>query len=555
MNVNKKSQAHQFHAEYERLCFLQDICPVSHVTANLKENFLDLNVDKIRANEWNAILEALKVNNSLRYVALRSFWSPINLDDKKRKSMKKKTPPIRSRDMTLKLTRSLKDCLFASQCLECLVIQNLPLREQDIRLLAKGICKSMCLKYLSLEQCCIGDECFEILIICIKTSASLLSVNFSGCNLTWKSAEHVAVIIKYQASQRHGEAWQDSLRYRRPDLDRMHGLRRITLCDNMIADHGARILADALKDDLWLKALDLQNCSISSDGAQILKESLSFNRSLWILDLRRNQQIVYDLLRSIIEQVMINAGGEHAEYPWISSEETRDKLKSTQKKSPYHNVSKKSQIRSGKVRRRESIDSNSKSVQYSKSVHYPWRTGERIKTNRFKSKNPLDMDVRDPFTAMQVPVEQKTNSFQRSTKQHTTENIEGVQRILADEKCDKDFDKEMVNKLQVEVHFYKQKYNKEKELRLLADDKLFDLEEEKKGLEMELSTLKSIIDEQKEEKSQPLNLPDLKKCGLDDDQVLDGIEASFERFQQFLDMLEDLGLGDLYNQMQQQQCK
>ena len=54
--------------------------------------------------------------------------------------------------------------------------------------------------------------------------------------------------------KRHNEAWQDSLRYRRPDLDRMPGIRRITVNHNpMLGDQGAQVLADALKDDLWLK--------------------------------------------------------------------------------------------------------------------------------------------------------------------------------------------------------------------------------------------------------------------------------------------------------------
>lgn len=43
----------------------------------------------------------------------------------------------------------------------------------------------------------------------------------------------------------------------------MHGLRRITLNDNRIGDNGARILADALKDDLWLKGMiDLMLCAV-----------------------------------------------------------------------------------------------------------------------------------------------------------------------------------------------------------------------------------------------------------------------------------------------------
>ena len=61
----------------------------------------------------------------------------------------------------------------------------------------------------------------------------------------------------------------DSLRYRRPDLDRMPGLRRITICKNpLINDRGAEFFAEALKDDLWLKGQSLvkSDAPSASDG-------------------------------------------------------------------------------------------------------------------------------------------------------------------------------------------------------------------------------------------------------------------------------------------------
>ena len=59
-----------------------------------------------------------------------------------------------------------------------------------------------------------------------------------------------------QATRRHSVAWQDSLRYRHPDLDQMPGLRRITICKNpLINDRGAELIAEALKDDLWVKGV------------------------------------------------------------------------------------------------------------------------------------------------------------------------------------------------------------------------------------------------------------------------------------------------------------
>ena len=66
-------------------------------------------------------------------------------------------------------------------------------------------------------------------------------------------------ITQYQATQSHNEAWQTSLRYRRPPLDTMPGVRRITLNSNPnLGDVGFQHLSESLKDDLWLKGLFLK---------------------------------------------------------------------------------------------------------------------------------------------------------------------------------------------------------------------------------------------------------------------------------------------------------
>uniref|UniRef100_A0A1I8FIF7 DUF4408 domain-containing protein n=1 Tax=Macrostomum lignano TaxID=282301 RepID=A0A1I8FIF7_9PLAT len=83
------------------------------------------------------------------------------------------------------------------------------------------------------------------------------------------------------ATSRHNEAWRDSLRYRRPNFDSMHGLRRIALNNNpLIDDQGAQVLADALKDDLWVKAIDLQGCGIEMREPRAAATSNAADESL-----------------------------------------------------------------------------------------------------------------------------------------------------------------------------------------------------------------------------------------------------------------------------------
>ena len=78
-----KLKGKNFDEEYERLCIIQNQAPLPHLTANLKENFLDFNADRIRLSEWDPIIGALKVNNSLRFVAIRSYWQSAHEGDDK----------------------------------------------------------------------------------------------------------------------------------------------------------------------------------------------------------------------------------------------------------------------------------------------------------------------------------------------------------------------------------------------------------------------------------------------------------------------------------------
>ncbi len=85
----------------------------------------------------------------------------------------------------------------------------------------------------------------------------------------------IPCVLQHQAMKRHNEAWQDSLRYRRPDLDRMNGIRRITINANpLVGDDGAKALAEALKDDLWLKGQSRHSVHSISPNVTCLRTGL-----------------------------------------------------------------------------------------------------------------------------------------------------------------------------------------------------------------------------------------------------------------------------------------
>lgn len=269
----RQSGAYDFETHYESLCALQSTCPIPAVKANLNEGVLDLNGDRIRSNDWVPVLDSLRINKTLEFIAIRSYYQAALEEENEKKDYlgKRKPPAVRSKEITNKLCKSLRECLNITPALNCIELQGLPLKERDLHLLARGVAKNATLQHLSLEFSRIGDEGLEQLLKGVKNSPTVTSLNFTGCSLSPKGAEFIAKIIRHQAMRRHNEAWQDSLRYRRPDLDRMAGIRRITLNYNpMLGDQAAMVLAEVLKDDLWLKALDLQHSGVSNQGAQSL---------------------------------------------------------------------------------------------------------------------------------------------------------------------------------------------------------------------------------------------------------------------------------------------
>lgn len=71
-------------------------------------------------------------------ILLKTTMSPLVSDRRYLKSsFRRKIPAIRSKDMTLKLCKALRECLTVSPNLKTLQLNGLPLRERDLITLTK----------------------------------------------------------------------------------------------------------------------------------------------------------------------------------------------------------------------------------------------------------------------------------------------------------------------------------------------------------------------------------------------------------------------------------
>nr|XP_054357992.1 centrosomal protein of 78 kDa isoform X5 [Pongo pygmaeus] len=502
----RRDSAADFFSHYEYLCALQDSVPLPAVRACLREGVLDFNADRLRGVDWAPLLSTLKINKDLPLISIKSFFQPWLGDTGSdiNKFCRSRVPAIRYKDVTFQLCKALKGCLSISSVLKNLELNGLILRERDLTLLAKGLNKSASLVHLSLANCPIGDGGLEIICQGIKSSITLKTVNFTGCNLTWQGADHMAKILKYQTMRRHEETWAESLRYRRPDLDCMAGLRRITLnCNTLIGDLGASAFADSLSEDLWLRD--------------------------------------HSMMKAVIKKVLQNGRSAKSEYQWITSPSVKEPSKTAKQKKRTIILGSghkgKATIRIVGLATKKPVSSGRK---HSLGKEYyapaplppgvsgflPWRTAERAKRHRgfplIKTRDicnqlqqpgfPVTVTVESPSSSEIEEVDDSSESV-HEVPEKTSIKQEALQEKL--EECLKQLKEERV-------------------IRLKADKRVSELEHENAQLRNINFSL-----------SEALHAQSLTNMILDDEGVLGSIENSFQKFHAFLDLLKDAGLGQL----------
>uniref|UniRef100_A0A8C6DP91 Centrosomal protein 78 n=1 Tax=Moschus moschiferus TaxID=68415 RepID=A0A8C6DP91_MOSMO len=507
----RRDSAADFFSHYEYLCALQDSVPLPAVRACLREGVLDFNADRLRVADWAPLLSTLKNDKDLPLICIKSFFQPWlgETASDRNKVYRSRVPAIRNKDVTFQLCKALKCCLSASGALRNLELNGLVLRERDLTMLTKGLNKSASLVHLSLANCPIGDGGLEIVCQGIKNSVTLKTVNFTGCNLTWQGADHMAKILKYQTIRRHEETWAESLRYRRPDLDCMAGLRRITLnCNTLIGDLGASGFAESLSEDLWLRD--------------------------------------HSVMKAVIKKVLQNGRSAKSEYQWITSPSVKEPSKAARQKKRtiilgssrkgkatiriviwrHRGLATKKPVSNGKKHSTGKDSYAPEPLPPGVSGFLPWRTAERAKRNRgfplIKAR-----DVCNQLQQSDFPVTVTVESPSSSEIEEVDDSSESVQE-----------EPEKINlkqeALQEKMEECLKQLKEERVIRLKADKRVSELEHENAQLRNINFSL-----------SEALHAHSLTSMILEDEGVLGSIENSFQKFHAFLDLLKDAGLGQL----------
>ncbi|CAH0628621.1 unnamed protein product [Chrysodeixis includens] len=313
-----------FHQCYLKCCKLQNLTPLNNVIPSGNGKVLDFCVDRIKYADWPPILNALSCDLSLHSVSVKCRQQVKtvleHIDCERLAKTVNKRCVILTNFMLSNLVEATAQLLSNTTLLTSLLLEGLPLRIPYLNPLCEALLANNSLQHIHLPRCLIGDA--GCLAICksIRCLPNILTLDLSGCELTPLGAGYIAELVKYQKIHRYSENWTHTLRYRLPELDAMAGLRRITVCANpQLGDVGVGKLLDVLSDDLWIKALDIQNCGITENTAIAVQQMMTSNTTLVVLDMRNNPDVTTESLSKVRSTLRDNERGTEGKFSWLAS--------------------------------------------------------------------------------------------------------------------------------------------------------------------------------------------------------------------------------------------
>ncbi|CAH1961996.1 unnamed protein product [Acanthoscelides obtectus] len=321
-----------FYVWYTELCRRSNCTPAPAVKpAKPKcQTVLEFFADRLKVEEWNPIIGALKHDTSLHVISIKGrinncqFLHDVDTEEKA-KNMKRRFGSLWTAYVLQQLLKSISNSLKHTQVLTCLELDGLPMFTGYIEPLLLALKKNRSLKTLSFSNSPIGDHGCELICAHLRYIPNVEIINLSGCGLTSKSGEQLAKLIKYQQINRYCESWHNSLRYEDPHMANMRGLRRIMInCNPDFSDAGFEPILEEMQDDLWIKALDLQKCGLTENISQKLIDTIHYSRSLEIVDVRHNPDLSMETIEKVLQLLRDRHQqlGNHSEYQWCTTAAT-----------------------------------------------------------------------------------------------------------------------------------------------------------------------------------------------------------------------------------------
>ncbi|CDW75504.1 UNKNOWN [Stylonychia lemnae] len=187
-----------------------------------------------------------------------------------------------------------------SQKLSKIAFCGLRLSIDSMRILSESIIKNKVLKEVVFNFCLLDIPMIEAIMPALCQNTSIETVNFSCNGLEDDTGYLMAKIVSSQSERRDQVVWTYSLRGELPPNDEYkNGLKQLILSHNNFSDILASELILALRNDLYLRSIDLRNNKISPHWVEEFVKLMKSNGSLTNIDLRENPGLTIKLHRKL----------------------------------------------------------------------------------------------------------------------------------------------------------------------------------------------------------------------------------------------------------------
>ncbi|KAG0726389.1 Centrosomal protein [Chionoecetes opilio] len=299
---------------YRLSCELFDTYPLPCFTHQLSQNRLCLTLHTIDRDHLEALCHTLKNKVSPSALTLTSGKAV-------------------DAGLAERAVEGVGVCLVASLSLASLSLEGVRLRGRTLRLLCEGVRKARTLKTLLIRNCTLGDSGTESVCQAVKNVPSITHLLLVNCGVTERGGTAVASPAVEQR-QRHVAGHPQAATAL---LDAMRGLRRLSLNGNpALGDTGVTDIAQALTEDLWIKAVDLQHCGVGVDGGVACRALLHINHTLEVVDLRDNPFLPEVTAGEVTSLLQGRDSQGSSQYGWLkTSEEVGEEAAEDHQKEGY----------------------------------------------------------------------------------------------------------------------------------------------------------------------------------------------------------------------------
>ena len=306
-NIHKKSPNILASEESKKIYQTQGTYPNSKFLKQLSSEKLEIYLNILNPADITVISKILPKYTYFQQLILGAFepkpnptqitrtnnYSQKNRSSKSLgKPSKKNKPTIKESDRAIfkqKLFTATEKNLINSKKILSLALLSFKIDQKLSKILSKGIQENKSLQYLSINNCILAVDSFELLLKGILSHEIIRFLDLSNNKLNDNYCPMIARIIQRQAQRRDQIVWSYQLRNELPsDNNYKIGLISLNLHGNYLGSKSAKLISSSLNNDQYIRYIDLSKNYFDNSSCKLFVHMMRKNNTLLTVDLRDN---------------------------------------------------------------------------------------------------------------------------------------------------------------------------------------------------------------------------------------------------------------------------